>query len=158
MKNLRITLLITLVTFLVAGTSCSNKDNELDPFYEYGTASSFYNQIVAKGGFDGEARIVDFRSPADFAEGAIKGAINIEATPYNASSVDGAFIKQLNTIFPDKSKPVFLYGGTNNTLVKLVAGHVSKSGYGKSKTHILGGRGFDMWKEAYPELVEIPAQ
>jgi rhodanese-related sulfurtransferase len=150
MKNLKITILVTFAAFLALGTSCKeNGSTELDPFYEYATAVSFYDKIVANGGFDG-AIIVDFRSPSEYAKGHIKGAINIEATYKNAGDVNGAFINELKTKF-GTSMPLFLYGTGDNTLVKLVGGNVSKSGYGKSKTHVLGGSGFNMWKTAgYP--------
>jgi rhodanese-related sulfurtransferase len=54
--------------------------------------------------------LIDVRTPEEFAQGAIKGAVNID---YFDQKV---FIKQISTL--DKNKPVYLYCRSGNRSMK----------------------------------------
>ena len=54
--------------------------------------------------------LIDVRTPEEFAQGAIKGAVNID---YFNQKV---FIKQISTL--DKNKPVYLYCRSGNRSMK----------------------------------------
>jgi rhodanese-related sulfurtransferase len=155
MKTLKSFFLLLCVSALVLSVnSCKGGGNEeeLGPHNKIRSAEGFKDAIDARGGF-GSAQILDFRSKEAFDAGHIPGAKHIHATVVNTASNDGTFAKAVLEMFPDKSKPIFMYGGTDANLEYVVPGRISKIGYGQANSNILLG-GFNAWKAVFPDLVE----
>ena len=156
MKTLKSFFLLLCVSALVLSVnSCkgSGDEEELGPVNDVRTAPGFKDYINAYGGF-GTAQILDFRSKADYDAGHIPGAINITATIANTASDNGQFARDVQIAFPDKNKPIWIYGGNDATLHRIAPGRISRLGYGQANTNILVG-GFNAWKAAFPEDVDV---
>ena len=152
MKTFKSFFAFFLVSILVLSANSCKKDGseELGPFIE-APVGRFKDAIDAQAG---EARIVDYRSKADFDAGHIPGAINIPATVQNTKSNNSPFCEEILNRFPDKTKPIFLYGNKSSIdLQRIVPGRVSKIGFGRSNTYVLQG-GFEAWEEAGFEVVK----
>jgi rhodanese-related sulfurtransferase len=77
--------------------------------------------------------LIDVRTPEEFAQGAIKGSVNIDF--FNQQ----AFIKQISSL--DKNKPVYLYCRSGNRSMKAARQLVS---LGFEKVYDLAG-GYMAW-------------
>jgi rhodanese-related sulfurtransferase len=77
--------------------------------------------------------LIDVRTPEEYAEGAIKGSVNIDF--FNQQ----AFIKQISSL--DKNKPVYLYCRSGNRSMKAARQLVSS---GFEKVYDLAG-GYMAW-------------
>jgi rhodanese-related sulfurtransferase len=77
--------------------------------------------------------LIDVRTPEEYAEGAIKGSVNIDF--FNQQ----AFIKQISSL--DKNKPVYLYCRSGNRSMKAARQLVS---LGFEKVYDLAG-GYMAW-------------
>jgi len=142
MKTFKAFFLLLFASALVLSVnSCKggSDEEELGPHTEEPNVERFKEKISVPG-----AQILDFRSAEDFAAGHIPGAINIPATAKNTASNDGEFAKAVLAKF-DRSRPVYMYGGM--VLDKIVAGRISKIGFGQANSVLLVG-GFNAWKNA----------
>ncbi len=87
----------------------------------------------------GKARLVDVRTPAEYAAGHLQGSINIDWT---ADDYEAGFAKL------DKNMPVLLYchsGGRSEQALEYLLEH------GYQAQHMVGG--FSAWKKAgYPSV------
>ena len=124
---------------------------ELGPFIKIPTALTLtrdYNYLLTGG------RIVDYRSAADFVAGHIPGAVNIPATISNTASNGALFCLQIQSQFPDKTKPILFYGKKSAVeLERIVPGRVSVIGYNYNNTFVLLG-GYEEWIKEYPTEIE----
>ncbi len=122
------------VLLAVGFSACSSDDDEeLTSFYSV-DSTNFNNQIDALKAAGSNYVIVDCRPAAQYSAGHIKGAINLEATATNTASNTASFATTLLADYPGYY--IMLYGCVNvNSYV--VAGRVSKCGYGKAKTYSL---------------------
>ncbi len=155
MKTFKSFFLLLFASALVLSVnSCSGggDEEELGPHNKVQYAKDFKDLIDKQGGFE-SAQILDFRKADEFAAGHIPGAINITADIINTESNDGPFAKAVMAAFPDKSKPIYMYGGTNANLEYVVPGRISKIGYGQANSNILLG-GFNAWITEFPNEIE----
>lgn len=97
-------------------------------------AISVLNKTQFAQAIQGEDTIlIDVRTPEEYAEGAIKGSVNIDF--FNQQ----AFIKQISSL--DKNKPVYLYCRSGNRSMKAARQLVS---LGFEKVYDLAG-GYMAW-------------
>ncbi len=97
-------------------------------------AISVLNKTQFAEAIQGEDTIlIDVRTPEEYAEGAIKGSVNIDF--FNQQ----AFIKQISSL--DKNKPVYLYCRSGNRSMKAARQLVS---LGFEKVYDLAG-GYMAW-------------
>ncbi|MDR1729301.1 MAG: rhodanese-like domain-containing protein [Prevotellaceae bacterium] len=147
-KSFFLLLFASALVFSVNSCKSGNGEEELPDFNMVRTAEGFKEFIDEHGGFE-SAQILDFRSAEDFANGHVPGAVNIPATAVNTDN--GEFAQEVMAFFPDKSKPIYMYGGM--MLDNVVAGRISGLGYGKVNSNLLMG-GFNAWKAAFPDEIE----
>ena len=137
--------------FILSVNSCkkSGSEEELGPHNKVRTAQGFDEYITAQGA---NLQLLDFRAEADFIAGHIPNAVNIPATVVNTASDNGEFAQQVLQRF-DKTRPLFIYGGSDLNLEYIVPGRISKIGFGQPNTYILLG-GFNVWKTEFPGKIE----
>ncbi|MBR2261096.1 MAG: rhodanese-like domain-containing protein [Paludibacteraceae bacterium] len=131
MKHFKLFFAAVMAVCMAACDGCK-KEGELDGYQKCGIAEF-------KNALDKEVnpQILDYRSAEDFANGHIKGAINIDATSTGTaaswSSDNGPYMQQLTSIF-STSKKIFIYGksGWNPTGMSL-PGRVANT-WGKDNT------------------------
>lgn len=150
-------LLVALALIAAFATSCGGKDEEeLDPFIQLDNPQTFYNTYKSRLSNGGKAILVDLRAPADYAKDGLSEAVNVtvmkiddngnailsnDGKPVvNSKDVDpskgGTWTQKLLQAAGDKNTAVFLYGNTNFTYTRLIAGQASKAGFGKKNTYI----------------------
>lgn len=135
-------LLISLALMSLVAVSCGGNDDELDPFIQMDNAQKFINAYKSRLP---NAILVDLRSEADYDAGHLDGAENLsvfnaDGKTVNVKDLDpklgGTWPKRLLEKAGDKNVAVFLYGVSNFTYTRDIAGQASKAGFGKKNTYI----------------------
>lgn len=135
-------LLISLALMSLVAVSCGGDDDELDPFIQRDNAQKFINSYKAK---QPNSILVDLRSPEDFAKDGLPGAVNLSVMNEDGKTVNvkdldpklgGKWPQKLLELAGDKNVYVFMYGNTNFTYTRDIAGHASQAGFGKKHTII----------------------
>ncbi|PKP48523.1 MAG: rhodanese-like domain-containing protein [Bacteroidetes bacterium HGW-Bacteroidetes-12] len=131
MKNT--TLLLTLITTFFI-TACGNSQNNATKIKKETTIevvdAQKFNELITQGG-----TILDVRTPEEWAQGIIKGAVKM-------NFYDADFSKQIETL--DKTQPIYVYckaGGRSGKTAK----QLEKLGF--TKVYDLDG-GIGAWDEA----------
>ena len=121
--------IVSCMAFAAVGCAQSTKQpTELSP-------EAFKSAVAA-----GKARLVDVRTPAEYAAGHLQGSVNMDWT---ADDYEAAFAKL------DKTMPVLLYchsGGRSEQALE----YLTEQGY--QAQHLAGG--FIAWKKAGYESVK----
>mgnify|MGYP003496097993 FL=1 len=117
MKFLSIkSLLVALIFTLVTGSCDSQQKDSIQQMQPAEFAQLIQTEDV---------RILDVRTPAEFKSGHVRGAV-----PVNVQ--DDAFLEQVQSIYSDKSKPVYVYCKSGRRSM-MAAEQMVKAGY----THVI---------------------
>lgn len=128
-KNLNLTLFVLFISLLTNLTSCAQKsksDNEVIVI-----SKTEFNEKISD---EENPQIIDVRTPAEYSNGKIEGAIN-----YNI--LDGSLENNIDKLDPEK--PVFVYcaaGGRSSKAAKML----KEKGF-KSIIDLKGG--YNAWQD-----------
>lgn len=117
MKFLRIKSLLAALIFTFAASSCNSQQKESIEQIQ----SADFAQLIQKE----DVRILDVRTPAEFQAGHVRGAV-----PANVQ--DDAFLERVQSVYSDKSKPVYVYCKSGRRSM-MAAEQMVKAGY----THVI---------------------
>ena len=123
------------ILFCISLTSCKNGGN--DGIIRIKSADEFQKQFQSES----QPQLIDVRTPAEFSEGHIAGAKNINFK-------DSTFIQQVEVL--DKDQPVYLYCRSGNRSSQ-AAEQMKEAGF-KKIYHFEGG--ILEWNEEGKELVK----
>lgn len=142
---------MAIAAMAVSSCSSSDSDNEMGHYQKVRTAEGFktyIDSVLSNPGKYGDLQLIDYRSPEEFAEGHIPGAVNIPAIQ-NGKHLTAEQVAVEVSIFK-QSGPIFVYGENDASASFYFPGAVSKAGWGAPKTfHMLPG--YSAWvKEGYP--------